>query len=174
LILTGLASCTQLRPANQNIPAPQPSVSHFPIRNGLVNDYAGVLDAEAESRITELLKSSQATTEIETVIAIVSSTNGKSPFDYSLQLAREWKIGPNGRGVLFLVAVDDRHWRIQVSRSLESVLTDEVCKEMGDNAAQFFKTKNYSQGLERFITELDARVRNTHISQIAQICLICG
>src|SRR5687768_7540119 len=95
----------------------------LPPPTGLVNDYATVLDAESSVQLERALSELKEKSDIEFAVAIIETTGGQPIFDYSLALAKGWGIGPRdtskGGAVLFLVAIDDREWRIQVSRSLE-------------------------------------------------------
>ena len=166
---TGLSSCTNLTQKLRSetaYPSPTPSPTRqidlaLPAREGLLNDYADLLNPEAERRVTESLNELNQS-GVETVIVLLKSTNGRPIFDYSLQMARDWKIGPTGRGVLYVVAIDDREWRIQVTRSLENVLTEDLCKEIGGRSAQFFKNKEYSAGIESFIKDVQQNLKPTH------------
>jgi uncharacterized membrane protein YgcG len=155
-IIIGASSCAppQVKQAKDNSrPSPQ-EVDRFPKRLGLLNDYADVLDKASEDDLTEQLAKLNQSKRIETVVVLVKNTSGEPIFNYSLQLANQWRIGTNGRGVLFLVSIEDRKWRIQVSKALESVLTNDVTKPIGDRAADFFKNHEYAAGVESVVKEL--------------------
>ena len=151
-----ISSCALFPAKQQNNnapPAPQ-ETNNFPVRQGLLNDYADLLDTVSEERLTKLLQELNQSKDVETVVVFVKNTGGESIFDYSLDLANHWRIGSNGRGVLFLLSIDDRKWFIQVTRKLESVLTDQVCKAIGDKSAGFFKKQEYTAGVESFVKDV--------------------
>jgi len=159
-IIIGVSSCSrfQVKQANDKaVPTPQ-ELNNFPKREGLLNDYADVLDKVSEDRVTKLLAELNQSKGIETVIVVVKNTGGEPIFDYSLRLANQWRIGSNGRGVLFVLSIDDRQWRIQVSRALENVLTNEVTKVIGDRSADFFKKQEYVAGIESFVKNLESKL----------------
>ena len=138
------------------------NVSPLPAPTGYVNDYAGVLDdpikQQIEDKIKEFKDSSNPTTEL--AVAIVRSTGDRDIFDYSLAVARGWKIGSdqaNNPGALLFVAVDDRKYFTQVSRDLEGDLPDAAA---GSLQRQFlvpqFRQGNYGKGISDTI---DAYIR---------------
>lgn len=61
------------------------------------------------------------------VIATVASLQGQPITEYSVCLGRHWGVGQDGsnRGVMFLVAPNERKARIEVGYGLEKVLRDE-------------------------------------------------
>src|SRR5688572_12014690 len=131
--------------------APQVT-SRFPVPTGLVNDYANVLDAESKTSLDALLNKLKTKSNIEFAVVTIETTKGEPIFDYSLALAKEWGMGPkdaSGGGMLFLMAIKDRQWRLQVSRSLEKDLPDDVCKKLGDQSMPLYKKGDFAGGIEK-------------------------
>jgi uncharacterized protein len=103
--------------------------SPLPAPTGYVNDYASVLDdatkQQIEAKIDQFKKTSSPETEL--AVAIVKTTGDRDIFDYSIAVARGWKIGSkeqdNPAALLFL-AIDDRKYMTQISRDLEDELPD--------------------------------------------------
>lgn len=139
-----------------------PVVSRFPTPTGLVNDYANVLDADSRTRLGALLTKLKTKANIEFAIVTVETTKGEPIFDYSLALVKEWGIGPqdtaDGGGLLLLLAIKDRQWRLQVSKSLEKDLPDDVCKKLGDDSIPLYKNGDYEGGIEKYVTALITRL----------------
>jgi uncharacterized protein len=124
-----------------------------PANTGYVNDYAGVFDPVAKQTLENRLKALHDSTDakIEIAVLTVRTTNGKPIFDYSLAIAREWKIGSkadDNPGVLLTVAIDDRKYFTQVSRDAEGDITDGLA---GQYQRQYlvpaFKQGQYSKGI---------------------------
>jgi uncharacterized protein len=137
--------------------------SPLPAPTGYINDYAGVIDAatkqQLETKIDQFKKSSNPPTEL--AVAIVRTTGDRDIFDYSLAVARGWKIGSkdaDNPGALLFVAIDDRKYFTQVSRDLEDELPDGL---VGSLQRQFlvpeFKKGNYAKGVSDTI---DAYITN--------------
>ena len=148
------------RPANaQATPAGE---SPLPPPRGFVNDFAEVLDAEAEGRLEERLGRLKERAKIELAVVTVETTGGQSIDDYSLALARGWGLGPpageEGGGVLLLLASVDRKWRIQVSRSLEADLPDEVVGEMGAGMVPSLRAGRHGEAINTCVDALVKRL----------------
>ena len=142
-------------------PTPSPSASQqtFPSRIGLVNDFADVFDSAQETNLNTLLTEVQRDRGVEFVVVTIDSTSGQSLFDYSLALARDWKPGGEpGRGLLLVLAIKDRAWRLQVTRALEEALPDDVCKTLGEPSMEFYRQRKYAEGVERYVRALADRL----------------
>ena len=103
--------------------------SPLPPPTGFVNDYAGVIDAATKQQLEAKLKNLKDTTNppVEIAVAVVKTTGERDIFDYSLAVARGWKIGSkddDNPSALLLIAIDDRKYFTQVSKDLEDELPD--------------------------------------------------
>jgi len=150
LIVSFLAASTAVA---QNTGQFSINESPLPAPTGYVNDYAGVIDAatkqQLEAKIDAFKKSSNPSTEL--AVAVVKSTGDRDIFDYSLAVARGWKIGSKAEdnpSALLFVAIDDRKYFTQVSRDLEDELPDSL---VGSLQRQYlvppFKQGNYAKGI---------------------------
>src|SRR5690349_16479419 len=92
--------------------------SPLPAPTGYVNDYANVIDADTKSKMEAMLQAlAHQSDPIEFAVVTVPTTGDTDIFDYSLSVARGWQIGSSEgekNGLLLLVAVNDRKWRVQV------------------------------------------------------------
>lgn len=127
---------------------------------GFVNDFAKVLDEKAKTRLEELVGRLKERGDIEFAVVTVETTGKQDIFDYSLMLARSWGVGskPRGDGLLLMVAVNDRKWRIQVSRSLEADLPNDVVEELGRLMHEPFRAGRYGEGLTKCVEALSTRL----------------
>jgi uncharacterized protein len=153
----------QPSPSQSQPPQPQ-ATSRFPTPAGLVNDFANVLDAESKTRLDALLTKLKTNSNIEFAVVTVETTKGEPIADYSIALAREWGVGPKageGGGIVFLMAIKDRQWRLQVSRSLEKDLPDDVCKKLGDQSVPLYKKGDFAGGIEKYVISIIRRLEQT-------------
>src|SRR4029453_6162792 len=158
--------CTRFNGNRQdsNVPAsPSPqSVERLPKGTSFVSDYANVIDDASQARLESLLTKLKAKSNIEFAVATIETTKGEPMGDYSLAVAREWGIGPknpaDGGGLLLILAIKDRQWRLQVSRSLEKDLPNDVCQTLAEPSMQFYKTGNYGGGIENYAAALISRL----------------
>jgi len=134
----------------------------LPPPTGLVNDYAQVFDTESKARLESVLTELKDKSDIEFAVVTIETTGGQPIFDYSLAVAKEWGIGPEdtskGGGLLLMLATKDRDWRIQVGRSLEKDLPDEVCKELGEQSRELYRRGKYAEGLMKYVRGIIERL----------------
>jgi uncharacterized protein len=149
--------------ANKAAEAEAKVQSPLPPATGFVNDYANVFDPVAKKQLEMLLTDLRDKASIEFAVVTVDTTNGQPIFDYSLAVARGWGVGPKdkskGGGLLLLLSVKDRQWRLQVSRSLEKDLPDDVCKELGDQSIELYKQGRYDEGIVKYVDSIIQRLQ---------------
>jgi uncharacterized membrane protein YgcG/tetratricopeptide (TPR) repeat protein len=134
----------------------------LPQRTGRVNDYAGVLTAEIKERLENWLANLRQRSKIEFVVVTVKTTGGKDIYDYSLQLAREWKMNSTkdrDNSLLLVVSTEDgKFFTQQFSRSFRTDLPDGLIGEMGNRMRVPIGKGNYGEaltyGVQTFITQM--------------------
>ena len=162
LITLALSSCLRKSPhvAQQAGSSPSASPTTLPKQIGLINDFANVFDPPEKSRLEFSINELHTKSDVEFVVVTVDTTNNQSISDYSLALAREWKPGGNsGRGLVLVLAIKNRQWRLQVSKALEKELPDDVCKQLGELSAEFYKEGNYAEGVDRYVRAIGDRLQ---------------
>ncbi|HVF27453.1 MAG TPA: TPM domain-containing protein [Pyrinomonadaceae bacterium] len=154
LTLTGHAPTAAQTKAQSPLPAP----------TGFVNDYAEVIDAQTQERMETILRNLNDRAQIEFAVVTIRTTGDQPIFDYSLAVARGWAIGPGddaSKGLLLLVAVDDRKYQTLVSRHLQGDLPDGLVGEIGRRMREPFRANDYSAGLmtavETFVATLSEK-----------------
>jgi uncharacterized protein len=97
-----------------------------PYLGGRVNDQAGLLSPQAADALDAKLKQYEAKTGHQVVLLTIPSLEGEVLEEFSLEVARTWKLGRKGvnDGVLFLVSKADRKLRIEVGHGLEGSIPD--------------------------------------------------
>ena len=158
---------TTLHPATASSTpnSPEPTKGPLPAPVGLVNDYENVFDPQSKKKLESVLQDLKNKSDIEFAVVTIETTGGEPIFDYSLAVAKAWALGPKdtskGGGLLLMLAVKDRQWRIQVSRGLENDLPDEVCKELGDQSLDLYRRGRYAEGITKFVKAIIARLEKT-------------
>ncbi len=110
-------------------------VSPLPPPTAPVNDYAGVMSENAKTALNQRLKEFKAKTNppVEIAVAIVKTTGDRPIEEYSIAVARGWKIGAkdgDNPGALLFIAVEDRKYFTQISRDLEDELPDGLAGQL--------------------------------------------
>jgi uncharacterized protein len=139
-------------------PAPSAAPGEVPARTGLVTDSIRILGDDEKSGIEALLAELRQKEKIDFAILIIGSTGKIDPKDYARKVRKEWTFdAENGTGV-FVAAIDDRVWRIQIDERLQKKLTDPDIKEIGDSVVPDFKRKDYAEGLKKVIGKLSDKL----------------
>ncbi|MGH9642271.1 MAG: TPM domain-containing protein, partial [Terriglobales bacterium] len=133
-----------------------------------VNDFAGVLDASTEAKLNALCREVDEKTKAQIAVVLVKSTDGQDIFDYGVALYQAWGIGKKGtdRGVLILLATQDRKYWIHVGYGLEPILPDGKVGGFGREAVPILRTGNYGAA----VTLMTSRVASV-IAQDAGVTL---
>jgi uncharacterized protein len=115
-----------------------------------VVDLAGVMSADAGARLNALLLELEQKTTAQVLVLTVQSLDGQSIEEFSFNTKEKWKLGQKGKdnGVLIVVAVKDRKYRIEVGYGLESVLPDSLVGSIGrEYFVPYFRKGDYSGGI---------------------------
>jgi uncharacterized protein len=98
----------------------------IPAYSSPVTDLAGVLDANGKQQLVNKILNYRQQSTNEIGVLIIRSLEGAALEDYARDVYAKWGIGKKGKdkGVLFLVAIEERKARIEVGYGLEGELTD--------------------------------------------------
>ena len=142
------------------------NTSPLPAPTGAVNDYTGVIDAATKQQLETKLKTLKDTTNpsVEIAVAVVKTTGDRAISEYSIAVARGWKIGSkedDNPSALLFVAIDDRKYFTQVSKDLEDELPDGL---VGSLQRQYlvpeFRKGNYGKGISDTIDAYIATIKS--------------
>lgn len=135
------------------------------LQNVYVNDYAEVIDDDAEARMRTLLETLKAETGIEASVLALNSrvdfqTDGGSLADFGIGLINHWGIGDaeKNNGILIMVLVDDREMTVELGAAYtkdDDLLAADVIDATFTPA---FQNDDYSGGIERGTSEIIASI----------------
>lgn len=76
---------------------------------------------------------------------------------------RKWKVGYAGtdNGVLLVIAVEDRKFRLETSDNASTVLPDVEAKRILDQSREFFRSENYNDGVLYIVDAIGDRFYGT-------------
>lgn len=140
------------------------NVAPIPNNGQPVNDYANVIDDAVEQQLNQKIKDFKARTNPPVVLSVatVRTTEGRDRFEYSLAIARGWRIGTDNAdnpSALLFVAVDDRKYQTQVSRDLEDELPDGLVGQIQrQSLVPAFRQGDYTKGISDTIDAYIARI----------------
>jgi uncharacterized protein len=125
---------------------------------GYVNDFAGVLNEQAKAQLTALCAEVDQKTKAQIAVVTIHSLEGVPVEDFGIRLATRWGVGHKGdnRGVLILLAIDDRKYRTEVGYGLEPILPDGKVGGFGREMVPGLRARDYSGALLHLTSEIAA------------------
>lgn len=121
----------------------------IPPLTGPIVDEVQILSEKEKLDISAALQDLYQKHGIQLQVFITNSLEGEILEEYSIKVVDQWKLGRKGtdKGVLFLIAMNDRQMRIEVGKGLEGDLTDLQSNRIIRKIIPFFKSASYSKGI---------------------------
>jgi uncharacterized protein len=157
-VLLCLASIAQHTNAQQEV-KPNPLDQYKP--HGYVNDFAGIIDPQIQSKLELICKDLDKTKRTQMTIVTVVTLDGRPIKEFATELANRWGVGykDNNRGILILLSQRDRQYRLAVGFGLESVLTDEEADHLGREMVPLLKKEDYGNAILHLATRIHDEVQ---------------
>jgi uncharacterized protein len=143
------------------------SVDSLPKPTDYVSDFAHVLSPQAIAQIDSIcsqLDHSQAHAQI--AVVTVKTLDGEDAADWANELETKWKMGKKGldananKGVLVLLAVQDRKYRIDVGYGLEGILPDGLVGDIGREMRVSLRAGDYDSALVGAVGQIGQIIAN--------------
>ena len=115
-----------------------------------VVDEAGIIEDTVEHRLAGHLQELEQKTGTQMIVLTIPSTGGIPIEEYALDKAESWRLGQKGKdnGLLMVVAVNDRKYRIEVGYGLESIIPDSLAGTIARGyLVPGFKAGDYTGGI---------------------------
>ncbi len=98
----------------------------FPAPRGAVNDFAQVIPAEYERRMSDLARLVWERAGVALVVATFPDLGGEPIEEFANRLYEAWGIGKKGedKGLLILLAIKERRIRVETGYGVEGILPD--------------------------------------------------
>lgn len=111
-----------------------------------VNDFAHVLDQGTIAQLDDICQQIDQKAHAQIAVVTINSLDGSDIDSYAVDLFKKWGIGSKAtdHGVLILLAVQDRKYRIEVGYGLEPILPDGKVGSFGREAVPLLRQNNYS------------------------------
>lgn len=147
----------------QAAPAPLPT----PL--GFVSDFAGVIDAATEARLTARIAELEQKTGSEIAVVTVATTQPDPVPERAVRIAEAWKPGDRDKdnGVVLLVAVDDREMFIATGYGIEGALPDGLVGEIRDRTiVPKFRNGDLAGGIEAGVDRMAAIIAREYAVEL--------
>ena len=136
-LIVGLALALGAEPVSQLKPT------------GYVNDFAHVLEPNTIAQLTNICQQIDQKAHAQIAVVTINSLDGSDIDSYAVDLFKKWGIGSKStdHGVLILLAVKDRKYRIEVGYGLEPILPDGKVGGFGREAVPYLRQSDYNSAL---------------------------
>jgi len=147
--------------------------AQVPALTGRVNDYAKILTQSQIAEINTKLQQLEAKGDKQPQIVILTTPdlNGQAIEQYSIEVAKEWKIGhkEKNNGILIVIAPKERRARIEVGYGLEGNIPDSVASSAIDKMKPLLKKGNekWDQAIIASIDFLSGRFDEPEVKENA-------
>ena len=146
------------------------AVAGLPAPTGYVNDFAGVLTPETRESLEELCTEVDHQAHAQIAVVTVQKLEADpvkgmkagdelpapSVEEFATALEEKWKVGTKGtdRGVLLIVSLEPRKYRIEVGYGLEGILPDGKVGDIGREMQPLLHTNDYNQAIPLGVREI--------------------
>jgi uncharacterized protein len=131
-------------------------VRDLPNPTNYVSDFAGVLGSQTTDYLNALCLQVDRRAHAQIAVVTIKSLDGEPIENFATALEEKWKVGPKGsdRGVLVILAVNDRKYRIETGYGLEGILPDGKAGDIGRSIVPYLRQGNYDQALTSVVNQI--------------------
>jgi uncharacterized protein len=133
------------------------SVSSLPAPTGYVSDFAGVLSPSTKAGVENLCFQVDRQAHAQIAVVTIKTLDNDQPIDeFAVALEEKWKVGAKGtdRGVLMLVVMNPRKYRIEVGYGLEGILNDAKVGDIGRSMVPSLSQGDYNTAIPLGVQQL--------------------
>lgn len=126
-------------------------------RDFYVYDEANILSEEAKSKIVATNESLYEQTGAQVVIAVLERLpEGEDINTAATELFEKWKIGDKEKdnGILLLISMTDRKFKIEVGYGLEGAIPDMKANQILNDLTPYFKEEAYEEGILKAFSQM--------------------
>ncbi len=133
----------------------------IPKPKGWVNDFANIITDREENRLINLISQLEKELTVEIAVVTLNSLEGRPIEEVALNIGREWGVGKQRNGLVILVALQEREWRIEVGSGLEGSIPDVIASNLGRKVmVPYFKAGDYGEGIHLALIEIQKLLQN--------------
>jgi uncharacterized protein len=130
------------------------AVKDLPRPTDYVSDFAGVLSPETKQELDLLCGQVDHQAHAQIAVVTIKTLDDQPIQDYSVQLWDAWKIGQKDRGVLILLAVQDRKRWITTGYGLEAILPDSRVGDIGRQMVPYLRSGDYNDAVSVAVSQI--------------------
>jgi uncharacterized protein len=134
---------------------------------GYVNDFAGVLNATTVEKLTAVSTEVDQKARAQIAVVTIKTLEDDTAEDFANHLFQKWGVGAKGtdRGVMVLLATDDRKYWTEVGYGLEPILPDGKVGGFGRSMVPFLRQGDYSGAVMQMVSQIaEVIAQDSHVS----------
>ena len=135
-------------------------VKDLPAPQNYVSDFANVMSPQTAMSLDSLCSQVDHQAHAQIAVITVQTLDDVPIEDFATQLEDKWGVGPkkDDRGILVILAIQDRKRRIEVGYGLEGVITDQQAGEIGRAMEPLLRQGNYDGAVTLAVTQIASRI----------------
>ncbi|MEK6628744.1 MAG: TPM domain-containing protein [Bdellovibrionota bacterium] len=135
----------------------------IPALSGPVIDEVGLLSDNTKRQLASSLFNLQKEHGVQLQVYITKSLQGEEIESAAIKIFDQWKLGDEklDRGLLFLIAPNEKRLRIEVGQGLEGDVPDIIAKRIiADVVKPYFQRKEFNLGVVQGVAALQTYIGN--------------
>lgn len=131
--------------------------------NSPVIDEVGILNPSIKRQLEESLYNFRKNNQVQLQVYIIKSLQGLEIESAAIQIFDKWQLGDEktDKGLLFLVAPNEKRMRIEVGQGLEGDVPDVIAKRIiSDVVRPYFQRGEYAMGIAQGVSTLQNYIVN--------------
>jgi len=156
-ILLAIVFCLAVGVARQAAAIPTDELLKSLKPSGDVNDFAGILSPAEKATLEARCRQLREKTGAQLAVVTLKSLEGGQIDDFANKLFAQWGIGQKDKknGLLLIVAMEDRKFRIEVGYGLEPIIPDMLAGRILDHELRpRFRQAKFGEGLSAAVNAL--------------------
>jgi uncharacterized protein len=130
------------------------AVKDLPRPTNYVSDFANVISPETQQQLNQLCAQLDHQAHAQIAVVTIKTLDGEPIQDYAVQLWDKWKIGRQDRGVLILLAVQDRKRWIATGYGVEAILPDSRVGDIGRQMVPYLRSGDYDDAVSLAVGQI--------------------
>lgn len=135
----------------------------IPTLTGPVIDEVGLLNDNTKRQLTNSLLNLKKDQNVQLQVYITKSLQGEVIESAAIKIFDEWKLGDEktDKGLLFLIAPNEKRMRIEVGQGLEGDIPDVIAKRIiADVVKPYFQRSEFNLGVVQGVAALQTYIGN--------------
>lgn len=132
-----------------------------PSLSGPVMDEVGILSSSTKRQLEQSLYNLKQQQQVQLQVYITKSLQGEDIAGVAIQIFDKWKLGEEktDKGLLFIIAPNEKRLRIEVGQGLEGDIPDVIAKRIiSDIVRPYFQKSNFDQGVIQGVLALQTYI----------------